>query len=90
MAMPATHHVLTSGVRKRWWMCASGGGSACRRAMDRAVREAGMIVVWVEASAEVQTARSTTQSQPPMTSWASTAKMASSSAAFSARKTVPA
>ena len=29
----------------------SGGGSACRRAMDRAVREAGMIVVWVEASA---------------------------------------
>lgn len=49
-----------------------------------------MIVVCVEASAEVQTARSTTQSQPPMTSWASTAKMASSSAAFSARKVVPA
>ncbi len=58
--------------------------------MDRAVREAGMIVVWVEASADVQTARSTTQSQPPITSCARTAKMASSSPAFSARKAVPA
>ena len=49
-----------------------------------------MIVVWVEASAEVVTASSTIQSQPPMTSVASTAKMASSSSAFSARKLVPA
>lgn len=53
--------------------------------MDSAVRDAGMIVVWVEASAEVETASSTIQSQPPpITSCASCAKMNSSSA-FSAR-----
>jgi len=36
--------------------------------MDSPVREAGMIVVWVEAIADVATANSSTQSQPPSTS----------------------
>jgi hypothetical protein len=53
--------------------------------MDRPVRDAGMIVVCVDASADVETASSTTQSQPPIASSASSAKMNSSSAAFSAR-----
>ncbi len=34
------------------------------------MRDAGMIVVWVEAMAAVATAKSSTQSQPPSTSWA--------------------
>ena len=67
MAMPATHQVLTSGVWCRGWIWPKRAGSACRRAMDRPVRDAGMIVVWVEAIAEVATANSTTQSQPPST-----------------------
>ena len=54
------------------------------------VREAGMIVVCVEAIAEVATEKSTTQSQPPITSVASSAKMNSSSALLSARNAVPA
>ena len=58
-------------------------GRACRRAIDRPVRDAGRIVVCVEAIAAVATASSTTQSQPPMTSVDSSAKIASSSSAFS-------
>ena len=58
--------------------------------MLRPVREAGMIVVWVEAIAEVATANSTTQSQPPSTSVESSAKMNSSSSLLSARNAVPA
>lgn len=85
MAMAATHHVLTSGVRKRGAMCAKCAGSACLRAMDSAVRDAGMIVVCVDASADVETASRTTQSQPPITSPASSAKMYSSSSALSVR-----
>ncbi len=49
-----------------------------------------MIVVWVEAIAEVATASSRIQSQPPRTSPASWAKTNSSSPAFSARNAVPA
>ncbi len=49
-----------------------------------------MIVVWVEAIAEVHTASSSTQSQPPRTSPASWAKMNSSSPALSARNAGPA
>ena len=90
MAMPATHQVETSGVRYRGWMCAKLAGIACRRAIDRPVRDAGMIVVWVEAIADVVTASSTIQSQPPMMSVASSPKMNSSSSAFSVRKSVPA
>ena len=88
--MTATVQVDTSGVRNRGWMWASALGSACRRAIDSPVRDAGMIVVWVEAIAEVETASSTTHDQPPITSSASTPKIASSSSAFSVRKSTPA
>jgi hypothetical protein len=65
-------------------------GIACRRAMDRPVREAGMIVVCGEATAEVATEASTTQLQPPMTSPESVAKTNSSSPALSVSQAVPA
>ena len=84
MAIAATHQVLTSGVRNRGLMCAKCGGSACRRAMESAVRDAGMIVVCVEAIADVETASRTTQSQPPITG-EQLAKTYSSSSAFSVR-----
>src|ERR671921_355548 len=77
IAMPATHQVETSGVR---W----------RGEIDSPVRDAGMIVVCVEAIAEVATASSTTQSQPPSTRSDSSANTASSSSAFSASQLVPA
>ena len=88
--MMPTHQVETSGVRWLGEMCANRRGSACRRAIDRPVRDAGRIVVWVEAIAAVATASRTTQSQPPMTSVDSSAKIASSSSAFSDRYSVPA
>jgi hypothetical protein len=53
--------------------------------IDNPVRDAGMMVVWVDAIAEVDTASSTTHDQPPITSSASPAKIASSSSAFSTR-----
>ena len=90
MAIAATVQVDTSGVRKRGWMCASLCGIAARRAIDSPVRDAGMIVVWVEASAEVDTDSSSTQSQPPRTCSPSSAKIDSSSPALSARNVVPA
>ena len=68
----------------------AGTGSAARRAIDRPVRDAGRIVVWVDAIAAVATASRTTQSQPPITSVDSSAKIASSSSALSARWSVPA
>ena len=48
-----------------------------------------MIVVCVDAIADVATANSTIQSQPPRTSVDSNAKMNSSSSRLSARKVVP-
>src|SRR5690349_5672659 len=85
MAMTATVQVETSGVRKRGWMWANDRGMACRRAIDRPVRDAGMIVVWVEAMADVATASSSTHDHRPIALSASEPKMASSSLAFSAR-----
>ncbi len=49
-----------------------------------------MIVVWVEAIAEVATANSTTQLQPPITWVAISAKTNSSSSALSVSHWVPA
>ncbi len=71
-------------------MEANRRGSAPLRAIDRPVREAGMIVVWVEAMAEVATASSTTQSHPPRASDDSSANTASSSWALAASQSVPA
>ena len=85
IAMPATHQVLTSGVRMRGWMLAEALGRAYLRAIDSAVRDAGMIVVWVEAIADVATENSTSQDQPPITSSARKAKTNSSSSALSGR-----
>ena len=62
--MPATHHVETSGDRPRGKIDPNGAGRAPRRAIDSPVRDAGMMVVWVEAIAEVATASSTIQSRP--------------------------
>ena len=90
MAIAATVQVDTSGVRKRGWMWPSVLGIACRRAIDSPVRDAGMMVVWVEAIAEVETASSTTHDQPPITWSARMPKMASSSSALSVRKSTPA
>src|SRR5918998_1942787 len=78
-AIPATHQVETSGVRWRGETDPNRAGSAARRAIDNPVRDAGMIVVWVEAIAEVATASSTTQSQPPRTCSDSRANTTSSS-----------
>jgi hypothetical protein len=58
--------------------------------MDSAVRDAGMIVVCVDAIAEVATASSTTQSQPPIAEVDSSANTASSSSAWAASHPVPA
>ena len=88
--MAATSHVDTSGVRCRGSMWASFAGSACRRAIDRAVRDAGMIVVWVDAMADVATDSSSTQSQPPRTSVARSEKRNSSESALSVSHCVPA
>ena len=49
-----------------------------------------MIVVWVEAIAEVDTESSTTQPHPPITRSASSAKTNSSSPALSLSHAVPA
>src|SRR3712207_4248899 len=89
-ATPAPHHVETSGVRWRGEIDPNRAGSAARRAIDSPVRDAGMIVVCVEAIAEVATASSTTQSQPPSTWSDSSANTASSSSAFAASQLVPA
>ena len=67
-AMTATSQVETSGVRNRGWIRAEPARQRGRRAIDSPVRDAGMIVVWVDASAEVATDSRRTQSQPPSTS----------------------
>ena len=54
------------------------------------VREAGMIVVCVDAIAEVATDSMTTQAHGPIVSLARIWKIASSSSAFSARNVSPA
>ena len=77
-------------MRQRGETAANRRGSAARRAIDSPVRDAGMIVVCVEAIAEVATASSTTQSQPPSASVASSARTASSSSALPASQSVPA
>ncbi len=64
-------------------------GRARRRAIDNAVRDAGMIVVCVDAIADVVTEKSRIQSQAPSTSVAISPKMNSSSSAFSVRNSVP-
>ena len=46
MAMIATHHVETAGVRCFAEMRPKYAGIAARRAIDRAVRDAGHPVVW--------------------------------------------
>lgn len=89
LATPATHHVDTSGVRNRGLILANVRGTANRRAIEKAVREAGMIVVCVDAMAEVVTENRTTQSQPPKTSVAIRPKMNSSSSALAVRKSGP-
>src|SRR6478736_714937 len=53
---PPIHHVAVSGVWCCWWICARPRGNAFERAMDRAVREVGRIVVWVDAAADESTA----------------------------------
>jgi hypothetical protein len=53
------------------------------------VRDAGMIVVCVDAIAEVVTEKRRIQSQVPSTSVATSPKMNSSSSAFSVRKSGP-
>src|SRR3954469_17588873 len=90
-AMPtaATHQVETSGVRCVAEIEANRRGRDSRRAMDSPVREAGVVVVWVEATAELATAISTTQSQPPSVCEDSSANTASSSSGFSASHPVP-
>ena len=61
-------------------MRASGAGIAPARAIESVVREAGRIVVWVEASADVSTAITTIRSSgEPSTSSPSVEKIASSS-----------
>ena len=82
--------MLTSGVWRCGWMCAKRDGSACRRAIESPVRDAGMIVVCVDATAAVATANRTTQSQPPSTSEDSSANTNSSSSALSVSHCVPA
>src|SRR5580704_12505996 len=53
--------VAKLGVRKRGCTVAKRFGSAPARAMEMAVRAAGRIVVWVQADAELSTARINSQ-----------------------------
>ncbi len=72
--------VETCGVRYRGWTRPSGSGNAPWRAMDSDVRDAGRIVVCVEASADVTIASTTIQlSSVPSTSSAIAPKMPGSS-----------
>ena len=58
-------HVETCGVRKRLCTRPRTLGNADWLAIDNVVRDEGMIVVWVEAIAEVMIARTTSLSRPP-------------------------
>src|ERR687896_349144 len=80
IASAETTAVETWGVLKRAWTLESACGNAAERAIENAVREAGMIVVCVDATAEVTIARMTSLSQgDPSTSAPSVPKIASSS-----------
>ena len=80
MASAPITHVEIAGVRKRGWIRPSTAGIAPERAIERTVREAGRIVVCVDASAEVSTARTMSWSSgEPSTSVARVEKIASSS-----------
>jgi hypothetical protein len=71
-------------------MRARAAGSASARAIENVVREAGMIVVCVDAIADVTMARMTILSQGvPSTSAPRRAKMPSSSS-YSAKRSSPA
>ena len=77
---PAITAVENQGVRKRGETAAKMRGNARWRPIEKDVREDGMIVVCVDAIAEVAIARMTSLSHgEPSTSAPSTAKIASSS-----------
>ena len=72
--------VETCGVRKRGCTLPKTAGNAPWRAIESDVREAGMIVVWVEDRPEVMIASSTSQLRPlPSTSSATALNSAVSS-----------
>ncbi len=82
--------VENHGVWKRGWIAAKRRGRALCRPIENDVREDGMIVVWVDAMADVAIARMTSLSHgDPSTSAPSAAKIASSSS-YSARVSRPA
>ena len=79
--------VAFAGVRKRGWIFAQYFGSAPFAPIESAVRAVGRIVVWVDAAADVSTARiSSLSSGEPRTSLARLARMSLSpcSARYSA------
>src|SRR5918995_6694774 len=63
VARAPTTMVETCGVRKRGCVAPRAAGIAPARAIESTVREAGRMVVWVEARAEVRTASTTSLSQ---------------------------
>ncbi len=82
--------VETCGVRKRGCTRPNASGNAPWRAIDSDVRDAGRIVVCVDASAEVRMASTTIQDRPvPSTSSATTPNSAVSSS-YSAIRSRPA
>ena len=77
-------------MRNRGCTRPSAAGYAPWRAIESVVRDAGRIVVWVEASAEVMIASTTIQSEPlPSTSVAIAPKRPASSS-YSAISSSPA
>ncbi len=75
---------------KRGWTAANLRGNALWRPIENDVREDGMIVVWVDATADVTIARITSLSHgEPRTSAPRNAKIASSSS-YSASVSSPA
>ena len=90
IASPAITEVESQGVRKRGCTAANACGSALWRPIENDVREEGMIVVCVDAMADVTMARITSLSHgEPSTSAPSAAKIASSSS-YSASVSRPA
>ena len=90
IARPAITAVENQGVWKRGWIAAKMRGNALWRPMENDVREDGMIVVCVDATADVRIARITSLSHgDPSTSAPSAAKIASSSS-YSASVSSPA
>src|SRR5262245_17936073 len=90
IASPAITIVENHGVWNRGWVAAKERGSASWRPIENDVRDDGMIVVWVDAIADVAIARITSLSHgEPRTSEPRTAKIASSSS-YSASLSRPA